>query len=137
MEKRAFLKKGILVFFAGIMLVLSVCAVGESADSFSTDKIIRSEYSLHNPQRGIESQTVISKGRMFSCTEFVSVQKGKHIQFRYVNSHREIAPFLITGIVFVILLLLERREKSDFSRELSLSIIIYIHNKDGSKPVLA
>ena len=133
--------KQVLSFFLLISVILFGVYVGKAnIDSLPLCGYSSQSGSAHSTLSSIQSANLIpieySSTRYSFSEEIILKSQNKHIQPRIVIGAKEYTVTLI--FIMALCALLKRIERFEFSLPFKsfLSVIHYIHNKDGSKPVL-
>lgn len=131
------LTKKIVLFLAFITFIGGVGFSNEKAESvFSTDDLCTKSSILSPAPMSQDCAVIAGIKCVFDVTAFHATEKTNHIQTRFMSRHAEMA-LLVSETVLAILIF---RLSSGFCKTGELrgriSIISYIHNQDGSKPIM-
>lgn len=128
------------ILFALITLASGIYCVTVATDSFCVAKeasFPSTSHSIFAVSSVDSNDAVIRSGRNGFDIEFLSLCKPKHIQSRIVFGIRE---YIVTAVSVIVLFSLLKGRHPDFFDEVFCtyhSIILFIHNKDGSKSLFA
>lgn len=128
------------ILFALITLASGIYCVEIATDSVcATPKSLVSStsHSIFAVSSVDSNDAVIRSGRNGFDIEINSINKPKHIQVRIVFGIRE---YIVTAFSVIVLFSLLKGKNTDFFDAVLCayhSIILFIHNKDGSKSLFA
>ena len=128
------------ILFALITLASGIYCVTVATDSFCAAKeasFPSTSHSISAVSSVDSNDAVIRSGRNGFDIEFLSLSKPKHIQIRIIFGIRE---YIVTAFSVIVLFSLLKGRHPDFFDEVLCtyhSIILFIHNKDGSKSLFA
>lgn len=137
MTKINVIKRTACIFFAFLMFVSGVCIANVTPDSFDVSSFMSENATIQAVSRVSGNDTVISKTKYDFSFESILAAKPKHIQSKIVLGIKE---YLVTAFSVIVLFSL-LKTFVDLFCNLSIKafhvIILFIHNKDGSKPIFA